>query len=115
LAIISVTSAMKSKKRKESTMRLTDAAIDRVMTQFEAQAIPTGHPLNAKLNEVFGDHTYFIDGRGLAIIERDEPDEDGSEMGRVVKLASWSDASQTKLAPHEREFTDVVVALDRAA
>jgi hypothetical protein len=85
------------------------------MTQFDGQPVPLEHPLNAKLNEVFGDHTYFVDGRGLAIIEREGSDGAGSEMGRVVKLASWVDESQTKLAQHERELTDVVVALDQAA
>ncbi|HLW90028.1 MAG TPA: hypothetical protein VKS78_01845 [Roseiarcus sp.] len=96
-------------------MRLTNANIDRVLTQFDARPIPPDHPLSERLNTVFGEHTFFLDGHGLKIVEPEAPDEAGPEMGRVVKLASWIDEGQTKLAPHEWEFTDEVVLLGKAA
>jgi hypothetical protein len=41
--------------------------------------------------------------------------EAGTAAGRVVKLASWTDSKHTTLAPHDPEFTDVVIELDKAA
>lgn len=97
-------------------MKLTEARIDRALSQIEAQAVPENHPATSQLSELFGDHTFFLGAGGLTIIEpvqRDGGGEDG--MGRVVKLARWGDETRQNLAPHEPEYTDIVVALDRAA
>ena len=50
-------------------MKLTSAQIERTLSQFEAQALPEGHPLVPRLSELFGDHTFFLDSNGLNIIE----------------------------------------------
>ena len=50
-------------------MKLTWAQIERALSQFEAQAIPESHPVLTRLNELFGDHTFFIDSDGLSIVE----------------------------------------------
>ena len=50
-------------------MKLTSAQIERTLSQFEAQAIPESHPVLTPLNELFGDHTFFIDSDGLSIVE----------------------------------------------
>ena len=42
-------------------MKLTSAQIERTLSQFEAQAIPESHPVLPRLNELFGDHTFFLD------------------------------------------------------
>jgi len=42
-------------------MKWTSAQIERTLSQFEAQAIPESHPVLTRLNELFGDHTFFID------------------------------------------------------
>lgn len=72
------------------------------------------------LIELFGDHTFFIDEDGLKIVVPEEADEDAAgaeenevEAVRVVELASWVDESRSRLLPHEREVTEVVVLLDR--
>ena len=39
------------------------------LSQFEAQAIPESHPVLPRLNELFGDHTFFVDSDGLSIVE----------------------------------------------
>lgn len=96
-------------------MKLTSTHIDRTLSQFDAQPIPDNHPAMQQLNRLFGDHTFFVDSNGLNIIEPSEPMEGNLETGQVVKLASWTDDSRATLAPHEREFTDVVVVLGKAA
>jgi hypothetical protein len=90
-------------------MKLSSALVERTLNQFEAQAIPEDHPVAAQLIEVFGEHTFFLDGNGLNIVEPAEPMQTGSQTLRVVNLANWSDANRTSLAPHEPEPTDAII------
>jgi len=93
-------------------MRLTSTLVERTLTQFEAQAIPDNHPSIPDLHRTFGDHTFFLDGDGLHIVEPTVPTERGGvEAGKVVKVASWQDANRTSLVAHPPEATDVVVEL----
>lgn len=92
-------------------MKLNSALVERTLTQFEAQAIPEEHPVVPQLNSLFGEHTFFLNGSGLNIVEPAEGD-DGVQKGVVVKVAGWQDSDRTSLVPHEPEPTEVVIALD---
>ena len=81
---------------------------------FEAQALPEDHPAVPQLDQLFGEHTYFVDDAGLHIVEPTGPADSGNEQGMVVKLASWSDTNRTSLAPHPPEPTGTVVVLEAA-
>jgi hypothetical protein len=89
-------------------MRLTSTQVERTLSQFEAQPIPEDHPVVPQLNQLFGDHTFFLDGNGLNVVE---PSDEDAQTGKVVNLANWANADLTSLAPHEPEPTDVVVVL----
>lgn len=91
-------------------MKLNSALVERTLNQFEAQAIPDNHPVVPQLNSLFGDHTFFLDGNGLNIVEPAMAD--GAPKGQVVKLAGWQDSDRTSLVPHEPEPTDVLVELE---
>jgi hypothetical protein len=52
-----------------TVLKLTSAQIERTLRHFDAQAIPESHPLLPRLNELFGDHTFFVDSNGLNIME----------------------------------------------
>jgi len=91
-------------------MKLSTAMVQRCLSQYDAQAIPSNHPSVPELSALFGDHTFFLDGKGLNIVE--ETDADGSAAAQVVNVASWTDEGRTSLAPHEPEPTDVVVMLE---
>jgi hypothetical protein len=93
-------------------MKLSTALVARTLDQFEAQAIPENHPVVPQLSSLFGDHTFFLDGSGLAIVEPSGSTDSGSPTAQVVKLADWKDANRTSLVPHEPEPTDVVVVLE---
>ena len=93
-------------------MKLNSAQVEQTLTQFEAQVIPDDHPLVPTLNELFGDHTFFLDSNGLNVVEPNESIDSGAPAGTVVNLANWSDAQLTSLAPHEPEPTEVVVILE---
>src|SRR5262249_25496915 len=95
--------------RKERAMKLNSAQLERPLGQFEARPIPDDHPLIPQLNDLFGEHTFFLDRRGLNIVE---PVEAAGVSGMVVNLASWSDDSESGLEVHEPEATDVVITLE---
>ena len=48
-------------------MKLNSAQVQRTLDQFEASVIPDEAPVIAKLNELFGEHTFFLDQHGLNI------------------------------------------------
>ena len=93
-------------------MRLTSALVERTLSQFEAEAIPDNHPVIPHLRELFGDHTFFLDGNGLNIVEPADTSQQRVQAGKVVNLASWNDEDPPKLAPHEPEATEVMIVLE---
>jgi hypothetical protein len=92
-------------------MKLTAERVDRTLSQFEAMPLPDDHPAIAQLNQLFGEHTFFLTVSGLHVVEPTEAPAEGDATGQVVKLASWSDPNRTSLVPHEPEPTEVVVDL----
>ena len=78
--------------------------------ELNAEAIPAEHPMISQLERLFGDHTYFLDSRGLNIVEPVEAGNDG-RLGVVVNLASWTDSNAESLQPHQPEPTETVVEL----
>jgi hypothetical protein len=97
-------------------MKLTAEQIDGVTSEFEAEAVPQDNRMIADLNNMFGEHTFFLDNNGLHIVEKlAEPEKAGAPIVRVVKLASWTDSDQRTLAAHPPEPTDLVINLDKAA
>lgn len=92
-------------------MKLSAERVDRTLSQFEAMPLPEDHPAIAQLNQLFGEHTFFLTVNGLHVVEEPEAPAEGGQKGQVVKLASWSDPERTSLVPHEPEPTDVVVNL----
>lgn len=89
-------------------MKLNANQIEQTVTQFPAEPIPADHPAVAKLESVFGQHTFFLDGNGLNIVEPQGREE---ESCVVVNVASWTDASGQALQPHEPEATETRVFL----
>jgi hypothetical protein len=92
-------------------MKLTSTQIERTLGQFEAQAIPEDHPVVPQLNELFGEHTFFLNSNGLNILEPAEGSRAGLQSAKVVNLADWSGIASSALEPHEPETTDVVITL----
>jgi hypothetical protein len=74
-------------------MKLNFAQVEQTLTQFDARVIPDDHPLAAKLNELFGEHTFFLDENGLNVVEPNErtragaPTGDGSKSCQLERCA----------------------------
>jgi hypothetical protein len=99
-------------------MKLTSAQVERTLSQFKAEALPDNHPVVPQLNNLFGEHTFFLDSHGLNIVEPTEAAGTGTEAveaatqrAEVVNIANWSSGNPTTLKPHEPEPTDVIVTL----
>ena len=92
-------------------MKLTSAQVERTLTQFQGEVIPDNHPVVPQLNSLFGEHTFFLDDKGLNIVEPAEATGAGTQSAKVVNLANWSDANPKRLEPHEPQPTDIVVTL----
>src|SRR5262245_49971934 len=85
--------------RRECAMKLTSAQVERTLGQFEARIIPDDHPVIPQLNDLFGEHTFFLDRNGLNIVEPAEAAAGAAaQSAKVVNLASWC-APKAPLAP----------------
>jgi hypothetical protein len=93
-------------------MKLNSTQVEQTLSQFDAEVLPDTHPAVPQLNDLFGNHTFFLDGGGLNVLEPAETPEVQGQAGEIVSLASWSDATLTSLRPHEPEPTGVVVVLE---
>jgi hypothetical protein len=93
-------------------MKLNSTQVTQTLSQFDAEVLPENHPAVPQLNDLFGDHTFFLDGSGLNVLEPARAPEREVQTGEIVSVASWSDATLTSLRPHEPEPTGVVVVLE---
>ena len=92
-------------------MKLNSSQVERTLGQFEGRTIADDHPLIPQLNDLFGEHTFFLDRHGLNIVEPVEAAGAAAQSAKVVNLASWSDDNRSSLELHEPEATDVVITL----
>jgi hypothetical protein len=104
------------RKHEEDAMKLNTGQVARTMSQLQVEALPEDHPLVPQLNRIFGDHTYFLDGSGLNILEPaaaalEVPPSSIGEVGVLVNVANWTDSNPPKLEVHEPELTNTKVAL----
>ncbi|HEX9470449.1 MAG TPA: hypothetical protein VF957_13000 [Bradyrhizobium sp.] len=93
-------------------MKLNATQVKQTLSQFDAQVLPDDHPAVTQLSDLFGDHTFFLDGGGLKVLEPTEVPDIEAQTGEVVSLADWSDATLTSLKPHEPEMTGMVIVLE---
>ncbi len=94
-------------------MKLNSSQTKQALSQFEAEVLPDDHPALKQLSGIYGDHTFFLDGSGLNVLEPAEAAETEAQTGEIVNLASWNDATLTSLRPHKPEPTGVLVVIER--
>jgi hypothetical protein len=99
-------------QKQEQAMKLNSTQVKQTLSQFAAEVLPDSHPAVPELNDLFGDHTYFLDSDGLNVLEPAETPDMEVQTGEIVSLASWSDATLTSLKPHQPEPTGVVIVLE---
>ena len=67
-------------------MKLNSTQLDRTLSQFHAEVLPDNHPAVRQLNDLFGDHTFFLDASGLNVLE---PAEMAEKQYKLVRLSTW--------------------------
>lgn len=95
-------------------MKLNSMQIKQTLNQLDAQVLPDNHPAVPQLSDMFGEHTFFLDAKGLNVlraVEPPEPPEMETQTGEVINLADWTDTTLTKLSAHEPEPTGIVITL----
>jgi hypothetical protein len=102
-------------------MKLSAVRIQRTLDQLEDHSslhelypLPADSPAVSQLNEVFGEHTFFLDSDGLHIVEPAEPTATTTTpTGKVIKLAAWTNKERKalSLSQHRPEVTGIVVIL----
>ena len=98
-------------------MKMNSAQIQQTLhtlnaAELNAEAIPPEHPMMSQLEHLFGEHTYFLDSRGLNIVEPVEAGHAEGRLGVVLNLASWTDSRAESLQPHQPEPTETMVDLE---
>ena len=71
-------------------MRLNSTQVKQTLSQFDAQVLADDHPAVTQLGNLFGDHTFFLDGAGLKVLEPSEaPETDAKpEMWSVSPIGA---------------------------
>lgn len=92
-------------------MKLNTDQVAAIKEQTNADPVPEDNPAIDALRDAFGDHTFYVDTRGLHVFESvDLPDHEG-EPATVIQVASWSDEEMTTLEPMEPQATGMVIDL----
>ena len=92
-------------------MKLSQAQISRTLSQFKSQVLAEDHPAVEQFCELFGQHTFFLDARGLYVLELLQVPGMEAQDGEMISIADWSDADFTKLTTHQPEPTGLVISL----
>src|SRR5262249_22572315 len=95
--------------RRNRAMKMNSAQIEQTLQQFQAKFIQAGHPVMPQLERLFGDPTYFLDRKGLNIVDPVDAEQDGGARAVVVNLAGWADPAEGDLEPHPPKATDLVI------
>lgn len=93
-------------------MKLSDEQIKAVEENTGLQPVPDDNPAMDQLKENFGEHTFYVDDRGLYVLET-APDDAEEDHATAVQVAQWTDENMTALQPHEPKATDAVIKITR--
>jgi len=84
-------------------MKLSKVQIGKILSQFPALVLVKDHLTVSQFRELFGRHTFFLDDRGLNVLELLEVPGMEVEEGEMVGF--------TRLTTHPPEPTGIVVCL----
>ena len=105
-----ITKSLKTGSLTEATRNLAE-----VNKQTGLDPVPGDNPAVPRLEEHFGEHTFYLDANGLYVWEPAEESEPVSQTASAVMLAVWGDESKTFLKPTPPTKSEVTVELAPAA
>lgn len=92
-------------------MKLNDTQMQEVTKQTGLEPIPEGNPAAPRLQERFGEHTFYLDANGLYIWEPIDAVEGANEPAAAVMLAAWEGEDKKALKPTEPTRSRLVIEL----
>jgi hypothetical protein len=96
-------------------MKLNDTQMQQVNKQTGLEPIPDDNPATQRLQERFGEHTFYLDANGLYIWEPVDAVEGANQPAAAVMLAAWAGDEKQALKPTEPTRSRVVVELAPAS
>jgi hypothetical protein len=94
-------------------LKLDMTQIEHIRVQTGIQPIPELEPSQSRLEEHFGEHTFYVDPLGLYIWEIFDESETAQKEVMALQIASWADEDMTMLQTHEApKATGKVVVLE---
>lgn len=88
-------------------MKLNSEQAQHVADQLEGQIVPEEHPSAAELKQALGDHTFFLNGSGLHVVEPDTST-DNDDDAAAIKIGSWAQGADGQLYIHEPQPVQAV-------
>jgi hypothetical protein len=96
-------------------MKLNDTQMQQVNKQTGLEPIPDDNPATPRLQERFGEHTFYLDANGLYIWEPVDAADGANQPAAAVMLAAWAGDEKQALKPTEPTRSRVVVELAPAS
>ncbi len=79
-------------------MKLTNAQINTVNDQLDLNPIDPDTDAQKELEQIFGDHSYFINDNGLFMFGPGEDADTDEREARLFCVASWTNEERNELA-----------------
>jgi hypothetical protein len=95
-------------------MKLSVDQIAAAKAVLGAEPLPEDHPAVPKLQEAFGDRTFYVDTNGLLVFEPEADAPAGGTEARLILVAAWTDEERSALGMVEPVDTGVKVDLGEA-
>lgn len=97
-------------------MKLTEEQIRIATDNLGFSVIGQDHQSQPKLEEAFGEHTFFINDSGLFVFAAQDEKKEDPKTARLFVVAAWSDDDQQQLSPLKKPSeVDVVFDLTDGA
>lgn len=93
-------------------MKLDTAQIEVIRKETGIQPIPKAEPSYNRLEDNFGEHTFYVDSFGLYVWEACQDSEGGRTEVMALQIASWVDDDMTTLQVHPPKATGKVIVLE---
>lgn len=93
-------------------MKLDVVQIERIRDETGIEPIPELEPSLDRLEENFGDHTFYVDPMGLYIWQAVDGSVERRTEVMALQVASWADDDMTVLQVHEPKATGRTVVLE---
>jgi len=93
-------------------MKLSNPQINCIRDALDIEPVDSNQNLQVQLEEILGEHTFFVGDKGLFVFEEEQQVDGGNKLARMFLVAAWSNDDKQELAPvAPRTQVDVIFDL----